>query len=241
MVLGVVKFFSKKGIDFVEKSGIIETQSNRVDSTFSRIGIYSKENEKEQSVGGFLVKITYVMLCIAVAGAGCSDLLCGQVYNWWLFMWTVVGIFCRGAGFLMAAGIAFVPAFFLFRFRMMGAGDGKLMMLIAGYLGLEAGMQAIWVGFIIGAIWSLCRLWHDKSFLARLNYLSAYFLRIFQEKRVIAYDDLHEERNEEERHGEKEDREERETEKDRRCENRHRIPLAACLAVGVVWSVWMNF
>ena len=102
-----------------------------------------------------------------------------------------------------------VLAFCLFRFRMMGAGDGKLMALIAGYLGLETGVRAIGAGFAVGAVWSLCRLWHDKSFQVRLWYLAAYFTRVFQEKKIVAYDELS------------------------GMDGRHRIPFAACLAAGV--------
>lgn len=138
-----------------------------------------------------------------------TDLVCGKVCNGWLLLGVVFGIGCKGLGFLGAAAVVLIMVFLLFRLRMMGAGDCKMMAVIAGYLGLEAGIQAIAAGLAVGAIWSLYRLWCDKSFRTRLMYFTAYFTRIFQEKKIVAYDELS------------------------HTDSRHRIPLAACLAVGV--------
>lgn len=102
-----------------------------------------------------------------------------------------------------------VPVYFLFRFRLMGAGDGKLMVLIAGYLGFWQGLSAIWAGFFIGAVWSICRFRHDGSFRARLTYFCAYFMRTIRQQTVTAYEDFS------------------------GAGGRHRIPLAVCLAAGV--------
>ena len=148
------------------------------------------------------------LLCVILAGAGWTDLRSGKVSNRWLLVGALAGVCCRGPDFGWAALMLLIPAFVLFRFRMMGAGDGKLMGVIAGYLGVEAGMQAIAAGLAVGAIWSLCRLWRSQSFRARFRYLSAYFMRVFQEKKIEAYDTF--------------------TGTDRG----NRIPLAACLAVG---------
>lgn len=153
--------------------------------------------------------ISVIGLCVFLAGAAVSDLRRGKVYNWWLLIWTVFGVWRVGAGFFLPAAAVLVPAFLLFRLRMMGAGDGKLMAVAAGYLGLDAGLRAIGAGLLVGAIWSLCRLWRDRSLMARLKYFSAYFTRIFQEKNILAYDGLS------------------------GTDGRHQIPLASCLAVGV--------
>ena len=147
-------------------------------------------------------------MCVFLLGAAVTDLKKGKVCNAWLAMGAVLGFCCVGVRFFPPAAVVMVPAFFLFRLRMMGAGDGKLMALIAGYLGLETGLRAIGAGFVVGAIWSLCRLWHDKSVKARLLYFLAYFTRMFQEKNIVAYDELS------------------------GTDGRHRIPFAACLSAG---------
>lgn len=148
------------------------------------------------------------LLCVILIGAGLTDLRFGKVYNWWLLLGTAAGICCRGAGFLTDAGVILLPLFLLFRFRMMGAGDGKLMAVTAGYLGLEAGTQAIAAGLAVGALWSLYRLWYGGSYRTRFIYFSAYFMRVFQNKKMEAYDSL------------------------AGVDAEHRIPLAACLAAG---------
>lgn len=91
---------------------------------------------------------------------------------------------------------------------MLGAGDGKLMALIAGYLGIDAGTEAIFAGMVIGAIWSLCRLRRSKKQRIRLLYLAAYFLRIIRTGKIENYCDLSSERG------------------------NHTLPLAVCMAAG---------
>lgn len=132
-------------------------------------------------------KVETGFLCIILAGAAWTDASRGQIPNWWLFAGTAAGIWYRGTDFLPAAAVVLCLTFLLFRLRMMGAGDGKLMAVIAGYLGAEAGMEAIFSGLLVGALWSLCRLWHDKGLKTRLINLSAYFMRMFQTRRVERY------------------------------------------------------
>lgn len=92
------------------------------------------------------------------------------------------------------------------------------MALIAGFLGLPRGIYAIWTGLCVGAIWSICRFWHDKSFRARLNYFIAYFMRAINFGIMETYDDWSEIGNGE----------------------RHRIPLALCMAAGVYLYLFLE-
>lgn len=141
-------------------------------------------------------------------------------------MGAAVGVWLRGGAFLLAAAAVLIPSYLLFRLRMLGAGDGKLMALIAGYLGLSSGMRAICAGLSLGAVWSLCRIWHDKSLLSRFTYLNAYIWRTILTKELIPY--------------EQSVSEEPSVSQQNRStigqlsagESRHTIPLAACLAAG---------
>lgn len=159
------------------------------------------------------------MLCVFLLGAAVTDVKCGKVRNRWVLLGIAAGIGCVGWRFLLPAVVVLIPAFLLFRLRMMGAGDGKVMAVIAGYLGFSDGCRAIAAGLLTGALWSLYRLWRSGGFRARLWYLAAYFVRMFQERKVYVYDALS------------------------GGAGGHRIPLAACLAAGtglylaVSWTV----
>lgn len=150
-----------------------------------------------------------------------------------------MGVWLKGSDFLLAAAAVLVPAYLLFRMRMMGAGDGKLMALIAGYLGLEPGIRAIGVGMAIGAVWSMCRIWHDKSLLSRFTYLNAYIGRTILTKEIIPYQRLTSEEPPDSAKGRLNSEEQLFSQKQKIeygqlsvKESRHTIPLAACLASG---------
>lgn len=148
------------------------------------------------------------LLCIFLLGAGWTDLHCGKVSNRWIFVWTAAGVCACGPQFLAAAAVVLVPAYGLFHLRMMGAGDGKMMAVIAGYLGLEQGLRAIGAGLAVGALWSLYRFWCSRNLSDCLKNLAAYVGRSIQTGKTEAYQELSLDT----------------------CENT--IPLAACLAVG---------
>lgn len=141
--------------------------------------------------------VKYVLLCIFLFGAGISDLRERKVKNWWIALWSLAGIGCIGPGFFLPAFALLVPAFLLFAAGAMGAGDGKLMAVIAGYLGFWNGMYAIGTGMAIGALWSLYRLWRSRSLRTRLFYLYAWFRRMFHTKELIQYGNTSEENRKE--------------------------------------------
>lgn len=158
---------------------------------------------------GVVCDLCLAGLCVALAGAAGTDLVFGKVRNGWILFWMAVGVWFRGGSFVRDAGIVLIPAFFLFRMRMMGAGDGKLMAVIAGYLGIFDGILAIWTGLCLGAFWSLCRIRQREGLRARLRILAAYVMRTIRSGTVGAYEDLS------------------------GGSGTHRIPLAVCLAAGV--------
>ena len=119
-----------------------------------------------------------------MAGAAWPAAPEGQARTGRLFMGTPGGNWCRGMDFFPGALAVLLGAFFLFRLRVMGAGDGKLMAVIAGYLGLDSGLEAIFFGMAVGAIWSLCRLWHGKSLKTYFIYLAACFTQEFQTRGI---------------------------------------------------------
>lgn len=111
-----------------------------------------------------------------------------QVYLAWdgegsgSILWPVCGFLLR----MLAAAVLF---FILFVFRMIGAGDVKLMALICGYLGGPAGAVALGYGFAAGAVLSLVKMLYRRSFWTRLSYLSAYIRRLYHTRKITAYYD----------------------------------------------------
>jgi prepilin peptidase CpaA len=135
-------------------------------------------------------KIRIFLLCLILFGAGWTDLRYGKVRNLWIGLGALMGVLLNGRQFLYAAMVLLVPSYFLFRMKMMGAGDGKLMALIAGYLGIDVGLKAIGIGMAIGAVWSVCRIRHEKSFLNRFTFLTAYIGQIIHTRKIMEYNNM---------------------------------------------------
>ena len=100
----------------------------------------------------------HLILCAGVMACAWTDLKYGKVRNYWLWLLTVAGVLHRGSAFFFGAVLFLAAGMCLFRFRVMGAGDGKLMAVIGGYLGPLPGFYAIALGFLTGAVWSLWRM-----------------------------------------------------------------------------------
>ena len=73
-------------------------------------------------------------------------------------VFTVIALFFIRTFFTV---IIFFP---LFLFRMMGAGDIKVMAVIAGYMGMDRGVEIIFYGLAAAAVWSLfCLLYTSDA------------------------------------------------------------------------------
>lgn len=130
--------------------------------------------------------------------------------NIWLLLGTLAGLRLRGADFLVSAAGMLIPAFCLFRLGLLGGGDGKLMAVAAGWLGFYEGLRAIGLGLLAGMIWSLCFQRHKQSLLTRLKLLLAYLRHVFLTGTTKTYYKPEDEGI------------------------RESIPLAACMAAGVL-------
>lgn len=94
--------------------------------------------------------------------------------------WAVIGYVVR----LAAVTAVMFP---LYGLGMMGAGDIKMMAVMAGCLGVSAGACAIGLGFIVGAILALVKMIVQKSLRKRLAILVAYIRRLFLTKEIVPY------------------------------------------------------
>lgn len=90
-------------------------------------------------------------------------------------------------GYVLRLGLVCALGFPLFLFRMMGAGDVKLMAVIAAWLGWHDGVVVIGYGFLIGAFWALLKMCLSGIFWQRISYFIAYFRRLFLTKEKTPY------------------------------------------------------
>ena len=93
----------------------------------------------------------------------------------------------RFAFFLASAAAAAGTTFFFFYFRMIGAGDCKLMALVCGYLGIRDGLFTVAAGFVIGAVWALGKLFFQNQAPWRAAHFSAWLRQTLQTKQMIPY------------------------------------------------------
>lgn len=138
-----------------------------------------------------------------------TDLEWGRVPNEALILLALVGVMAQGMEFFTGAWPFLLFGMFLFCFRLMGAGDGKLMAVIGGYLGIRSGFHAVALGFFVGAVWSLWRFRRPGLAAERFRYLQGYVRAVMQGRRLQPYDLLE------------------------RADAPHHIPFAVCLAAGV--------
>lgn len=129
----------------------------------------------------------YGILFVTLAVAAWTDWNRQRVGNGLLLAAAAAGIWLFRFRFVIPAFVMLLAAFMLFRLRLLGAGDGKLMAVIMGYLGWKHGLEAIFFGFFLGAVWELCHLRHSRILIARLNYFAAYLSRIIQKKQIEVY------------------------------------------------------
>ncbi len=165
---------------------------------------------------------------LVLLGAAWYDGKEHRIPNWWLGAAFLCGLAvkmlgaqegraaaaCAGYLFRILTGVAVL--FPLFLFRMIGAGDIKLIALMAGFLGFGSGLWAIACGCFAGAILSLVKLLVQRNLYQRLTYLFVYFRRMFQTKEIVPYY-----RADRDGYGVV-------------------IPLACCLLAGYVWYLFVS-
>lgn len=116
------------------------------------------------------------------AGAVCTDLFLEKVPNKWIILGLAAGAGCQGlshgAGgmpaFLSGVILPLLLLFPLFCFRMMGAGDIKLMAVLGGILGVSGILRGMFCAFILGAVLSLAFLISCGNLRERLSYFFRY-------------------------------------------------------------------
>lgn len=142
------------------------------------------------------------LLFVFLTGGAWQDLRTSRISNWWISAGAVsfvTAYFIRGpSGDLFSFGTAMVSFLFriivvvtvlfpLFLFRMMGAGDIKVMALMGGYLGIFQGFTAIFYGLAVSAVWSLLYMIHKKLLKIRITYFIMYLSRFINTGQILPY------------------------------------------------------
>ena len=139
-----------------------------------------------------------VQACLALmitTVAVCMDVMREKVENSWIVLSWILGLgYQIGAEGIAGAGCFFagvlIPILFLyplFRFRMIGAGDIKLLSAVGGFMDFSAICWCMFCSFLIGAALSAAVLATCGDFSRRLRYFSRYFHNYFQTGKVVPY------------------------------------------------------
>ena len=123
-----------------------------------------------------------IMALLLSAGAAWMDLRCTKVDNGWLLFWLVVSLAVQLYSTGPTALRQILPGLILpvillfpfFLFRMLGAGDIKVLAVLGSMMGARSILFCMFFSFLIGAIFSI--LWFLKygGFRERLSYFLSY-------------------------------------------------------------------
>lgn len=94
----------------------------------------------------------------------------------------------RGFEFIAIFLLSSAAAFPFFSLGMAGAGDVKIIALLAAWKG-ASGAAAVGIGFIIGAVLALIRMLQQGSICQRFRYFFSYLRKIIQEQEIDLYYD----------------------------------------------------
>lgn len=119
----------------------------------------------------------FALAVLVTFGAFVTDAKTGHIPNWLSLPPIAIGLllagFVSGLDGLLGALIAvvvvgFVPAL-LFVFKGMGMGDLKLFAALGALLGVELGLEAEFLAFVVGCFYALGRLGWDGKLLGTLR------------------------------------------------------------------------
>lgn len=135
------------------------------------------------------------ILVLFSAAAVCMDLHRQRIDNGWIVVGYLLGIFCRireyglkGVGlFLIGSAVPILLFYFLFLFRMIGAGDIKLFSVIGGLIGPRAVLICMGAALGFGAVFSLAVLILCGNLFSRLRYFAEYINQLRKTKKIVPY------------------------------------------------------
>lgn len=121
-----------------------------------------------------------------------------------------IGYWCFGSM------LPIIVTYVLFYFKMLGAGDIKLLSVIGGMCGIGFLKSVLFVSFLVGAVLSLMQMLRWKQLQIRFLYFFKYVTEIIETKQYVPY-------YEPERDGTK-------------CVIRYSIPIGIAVVICLIWQ-----
>lgn len=140
----------------------------------------------------------FILVFLYLGGCSLRDWRTGKIPNRFLLGWGMVFVLCSVwfGGWLAGIGTCLWGTVFtglilfpLFYFRMMGAGDVKMMALLGGALGVYRGFEVIFCGLAAAAAWSVFYMVRKRMFLKRIRYFLNYMMFLPQSGEPVPYYD----------------------------------------------------
>ncbi len=130
-----------------------------------------------------MYSIKLLSAAVFATAAFAMDLRRQKIANLWILTGWVWGLGLQYAAeewggvlqFFIGAGIPVLCLFLLFYFRMLGAGDIKLLSVLGGLLGGQAALRLLLLSFFFGGVLSLGLLISSGTLVFRLRYFADYF------------------------------------------------------------------
>ena len=127
--------------------------------------------------------------------AVCMDLKQQKVDNLWILFGWIAGIGyrfyqlqLRGIPlFFVGSVVPIAVLYWLFYFRMIGAGDIKLLSVIGGFIGPDLVIMCIGWSFVFGAMLSVLILALCDNLIERILYFIDYWKTLLRTKKIVSY------------------------------------------------------
>lgn len=92
--------------------------------------------------------------------------------------------------FLLGCFLPFFICFIFYLLHMFGAGDIKLFSIIYSYYTIQFGVRVMIISLLIGALFSVTKMFLQKSFIRRFRHFSKYIKNLAAGRAGAAYYDL---------------------------------------------------
>ena len=137
----------------------------------------------------------YICLLAMELTAVCCDLRSRRIPNPLIAAGLLLGVSWQWSAkgppglleFTLGALLPLILLGVLHYFRMLGAGDVKLLVAVGGVLGPAGSLKCIWLSFLIAAVFSIAVLIKHRILIRRLKYFFQYIQNYFQTKTWIPY------------------------------------------------------
>jgi prepilin peptidase CpaA len=141
------------------------------------------------------MKAMCVLILLTSGTAMLTDLRTGRIPNTLIVTAALAGLASQIAsvgamGILHFLAGASIPALLLvplFRFRMMGAGDIKLLMVLGGMVGFPEVLDLCLWSFVVGGIVAVCKMIFVTGVKERLLYLLRYVRDTGRSGKIVPY------------------------------------------------------